>query len=202
VIEYPIIDEFDFSGWDLRKTLALMNKSNPMLFEWLVSPIVYYKDEFAYTVLNELSKDYFSPISSVYHYLHMARRNYREYLQAEQVKVKKYFYVLHPILAALWIKDYQESPPMTFEVLLKQVSDKAIRDPINALLERKRAGVEFDLEPRNEALNDFIEKTIKDLETGVQGFDPHKKPGQEPMEKVFIEILDRVFSGPNGRLIE
>ena len=44
VIEYPITDEFDYSGWDLRKTMFLINKSNPVFFEWLKSPIVYFKN--------------------------------------------------------------------------------------------------------------------------------------------------------------
>jgi predicted nucleotidyltransferase len=87
VIEYPITDEFDYSGWDLRKTLFLMNKSNPVFFEWLKSPIVYYKDEYSYNIMEQLSKNYFSPISSTYHYLHMASGNYRQYLQADEVKI-------------------------------------------------------------------------------------------------------------------
>jgi predicted nucleotidyltransferase len=87
VIEYPITDVFDYSGWDLRKALFLLNKSNPVLFEWLNSPIIYYKDEYFYATLEKLSQDYFSPISSVYHYLHMANRNFRQYLQGEQVKM-------------------------------------------------------------------------------------------------------------------
>ena len=41
VIERPINDELDISGWDLRKALKLLWKSNPPLLEWLVSPIVY-----------------------------------------------------------------------------------------------------------------------------------------------------------------
>ena len=43
--EFPISDGFDYSGWDLRKTLFLLNKSNPVLFEWLKSPVVYFKDD-------------------------------------------------------------------------------------------------------------------------------------------------------------
>jgi predicted nucleotidyltransferase len=35
VIELPINDDLDISGWDLRKTLRLFNKSNPVLLEWL-----------------------------------------------------------------------------------------------------------------------------------------------------------------------
>ena len=41
VIERPIVDEYDLSGWELRKTLRLFRKSNPPLIEWLGSPIVY-----------------------------------------------------------------------------------------------------------------------------------------------------------------
>ena len=45
VIECPINDELDVSGWDLRKALSLLRKSNPPLLEWLSSPIIYMIDE-------------------------------------------------------------------------------------------------------------------------------------------------------------
>lgn len=41
VIELPINDALDINGWDLTKTLRLLHKSNPTLFEWGASPIVY-----------------------------------------------------------------------------------------------------------------------------------------------------------------
>lgn len=41
VIELPIVGVDDYSGWDIRKALFLLNKSNPVFFEWLRSPIVY-----------------------------------------------------------------------------------------------------------------------------------------------------------------
>ena len=41
VIERPILDDYDVNGWDLRKALRLLLKSNPPLYEWLRSPIVY-----------------------------------------------------------------------------------------------------------------------------------------------------------------
>jgi predicted nucleotidyltransferase len=190
VIEYPIIDEYDYSGWDLRKALFLMNKSNPVLFEWLNSPIVYYKDDYAYDKLFELSKAYFSPVSSIYHYLHMARGNFREFLQTDMVKAKKYFYVLRPILAAMWIEKHNEAPPLEFTKLLTQITDDNLLNPINALLERKRKGVEFDAEPRNDKINAFIETQIQHFENGLQSFNPTEKPSQEQMEKVFVEILN------------
>jgi len=190
VIEYPITDEFDFSGWDLRKTMFLLNKSNPVFFEWMRSPIVYYKDDFFYNIMEHLSKGYFSPISSVYHYLHMAGRNYREYLQASEVKLKKYFYVLRPIMACMWIENYKESPPMEFGTLLAQIADKDLLGKIEELLQRKKSGVELGTEPRIELINDFIESKLHHFENTVNTYDPKNKPQQGQLEEGFIKILE------------
>ncbi len=37
-------DDLDVSGWELRKALRLLRKSNPPLLEWLKSPVVYRHD--------------------------------------------------------------------------------------------------------------------------------------------------------------
>jgi len=100
VIERPISDKLDISGWDLRKALNLYRKSNPPLLEWLQSPIRYYEHSGIAEQLRRLSPLAFSPKSCMYHYLSMARGNYREYLQGERVRIKKYFYVLRPVWLA------------------------------------------------------------------------------------------------------
>ncbi|MDR2747507.1 MAG: nucleotidyltransferase domain-containing protein, partial [Treponema sp.] len=182
VIEYSIVDEFDYSGWDLRKVLFLMNKSNPVLFEWIQSPIVYYKDNFCYDIIEKLSKEYFSPISSLYHYMHMANGNYRQYLQSEQVKIKKYFYVLRPILACMWIENYKETPPMEFKKLLTQIEDRKLLERINELLIRKKSGIEMGIESKIERINDFIESALRQFEEIVNTFDARKKPEQKILE--------------------
>ena len=41
VIERPLDNEIDLSGWEIRKALRLLRKSNPPLLEWLSSPIIY-----------------------------------------------------------------------------------------------------------------------------------------------------------------
>ena len=58
---------------------------------------------------------------------YMAKSNYREYLQGENVRIKKYFYVLRPILACKWIENSNTMPPMEFEKLLEfQVNDREL----------------------------------------------------------------------------
>lgn len=39
VIEYPIVDDIDCGGWDVRKALYLFTRTNGAFLEWLNSPI-------------------------------------------------------------------------------------------------------------------------------------------------------------------
>ena len=41
VIEWQLDDTLDINGWDLQKTLRLLHRSNPTVFEWNSSPILY-----------------------------------------------------------------------------------------------------------------------------------------------------------------
>lgn len=90
VIEWRLDETLDINGWDIKKALQLLHKSNPTVFEWCTSPIVYMeREEFGW--LKELLPDYFSEKKSLFHYWHMAETNYREYLKGEEVRVKKVF---------------------------------------------------------------------------------------------------------------
>ncbi len=111
VIEVPINDELDINGWDIDKTLRLLHKSNPTVFEWFSSPIIYQTSAFA-DQFRPIMQKYFSSKAGLWHYLHMAEGNYRDYLRGEMVRAKKYFYVLRPILACKWILEKGTPPPI------------------------------------------------------------------------------------------
>ncbi|TVX93640.1 nucleotidyltransferase domain-containing protein [Paenibacillus agilis] len=166
VIERPISNMLDINGWDLKKALALFRKSNPPLLEWLQSPIVYRENHKVIKQIRGLSALTFSPKSCMYHYLHMAKGNYREYLQGEQVKIKKYFYVLRPLLACQWIERYRTMPPIEFPSLIEYLvpADSELYSDIQQLLMRKIAGDELNIEPRISAINDFLEEAIAHYE--------------------------------------
>jgi len=166
VIERPISDSLDISGWDLRKALNLYRKSNPPLLEWLQSPIQYAERYTVAEQLRAISPLTFSPKSCMYHYLNMARGNYRTYLQGDQVKIKKYFYVLRPVLACEWIERYGDMPPMAFDVLADRLlpKDGELWRTVQQLLDRKKAGEELDYEPRLAVVNDYLEERLEQLE--------------------------------------
>ncbi|KIP98437.1 MULTISPECIES: nucleotidyltransferase domain-containing protein [Pseudomonas] len=161
VIERPLDDELDVSGWELRKTLGLLRKSNPTLLEWLDSPLVYRQEGDATVRLRELAERFYSPPAARNHYLSMAKKNFRGYLQGESVRFKKYFYVLRPLLAVRWIDQGRGRPPMTFADLLQTVDDRALLEEVDELLALKRRADESAYGPRRTALHGFIEAQLE-----------------------------------------
>jgi uncharacterized protein len=161
VIEVPIDDALDVSGWELRKSLQLLRRSNPTLFEWLDSPIVYREETAVAHRLRALAPGFFSERKGRWHYLSMAKRNFRGYLQGETVRHKKYLYVLRPLLAAQWVDAGRGMPPMRFAELADvMVSDAGLRDEINALLAVKMAAGEAERGPRYPLIHAFIQQAL------------------------------------------
>ncbi|MEP1385040.1 MAG: nucleotidyltransferase domain-containing protein [Paraglaciecola sp.] len=166
VIEYPIVDEIDINGWDVRKALKLFWKSNPAMVEWLQSPIVYVDDNHFAQQAKNLITSVYSNAKGIYHYRSMAKTNYRGYLKNEMVPLKKYFYVLRPLLAIKWIEKYHEPAPIVFEQLRTLVADNKLLDAeISKLLERKRVSLEKEVAPAIPTLNKFIEDELERLES-------------------------------------
>ncbi|ATH94292.1 hypothetical protein ACH95_03670 [Bacillus glycinifermentans] len=195
VIELPINDLLDISGWELTKTLRLFRKSNPPLLEWLSSGMVYYEAYSLAENMRKLKLRAFSPVSCMYHYLNMASGNFRHYLEREQVKVKKYFYVLRPILACRWIENHQTVPPIEFPVLLEElVEDGPLKTEIGYLLDRKKKGEEFLLEPKNPIIHDFIEKELERLKPAAKSFKISREDLTPELDKLFRETLDEVWA--------
>ena len=96
MIERPIVDDIDCSGWDLRKALHLFTRTNGALLEWLNSPVRYMERGTFAASLRQLAVAHFNATALCYHYSHMARRNFREHLIGSRVRLKKYLYVLRP----------------------------------------------------------------------------------------------------------
>jgi len=192
VIERPLDDELDVTGWDLRKTLQLMRKSNPPLLEMLDSPIVYRADATFLGGLRELAALYFAATPCAYHYLHMARGNYREYLQGDEVWLKKYLYVLRPLLAVRWLEDGRGMVPMRFRDLLDGVLPEGpVRRAVDELVAVKTAGGELDRGPRVAELSDFIAAELARHEDGRFARKPPTPPS-ESLNDFFRAALARL----------
>ncbi len=195
VIELPINDLLDISGWELTKALRLFRKSNPPLMEWLRSGIVYYKAYSTIDQMKELSKTIFAPHSCLHHYLNMASNNFREYLQGDKVRIKKYFYVLRPVLAARWIEKYDEFPPLEFPKLLNDILPEGeIKKEIQTLLKRKISGEELDFEPKIEVINNFLNEEILRLREYTNTLLIELPDFTPDLDLLFKNTLDEVWN--------
>ncbi|MEX8518053.1 MAG: nucleotidyltransferase domain-containing protein [Leptothrix sp. (in: b-proteobacteria)] len=185
VIEYPIVDEIDINGWDLRKALRLFWKSNPAFVEWIQSPIVYRQDgSFAEAVRSLLPQTY-SCERGIHHYRSMAKTNFRGYLLADLVPLKKYFYVLRPLLAVRWLEQHGTPAPIEFRKLLAGIAGRtSLLNAIDALLELKMASPELGLSPQIPEIHSFIEQELERLKFIV--------PTMEKRETV-VEDLSLLF---------
>jgi uncharacterized protein len=168
-IDLPIDSLLDINGWDLRKALKLFKGSNSAIYEWLQSPIVYQSHGNLPAELLNLANSYYAARAGIHHYLNMTTSCDREYLQADTVKLKKYFYALRPILAAKWIAEYRTFPPMVFDKLLPLISDRAdVLAEIDRLLAIKATANESTTIAASPILNDFIRSEIDNCESAVK----------------------------------
>ncbi len=194
-MEEMLPNELDLSGWELRKALKLFRKSNPPLMEWLRSPIVYHEEYKTAEKLRVLSTEYFNPKACLNHYFHMASGNYKDYLQNEEVRIKKYFYVLRPLLCCAWIEKFGTFPPMEFDILVNElVKEKSILQELEVLLAKKKSGQELGLEKRIEPLQKFIVEQLDYfalyLKSGI--LDTH--PETQKLNALFRETIQEVWA--------
>ena len=187
VIEWRLV--LDISGWDIQKALRLLYKSNPTLIEWSMSPMVY-KTTPQWEKISGIISQYFLEKTGVYHYLSMAKGNYREYLKTDEVKLKKYFYVIRPILACKWILDKKTAPPMLFSELMNECLDDELKPEINRLLEIKKQTSELGKGKRIDVINDYIEKELAEIEKKADMIE-NKYNNWEILNKIFLEILEQ-----------
>ncbi len=189
VIEVPVSGVLDINGWDLRKALKLMRKSNSALLEWLVSPIVYRQAGDIRARLQQFIPEYFTPAVALYHYYHLALNTYNSHLTRDMVLAKKYFYALRPLLATLWIEQRHSAPPMEFSTLLDAfVTDAVLRRDIETLLAAKREAAENHTQPGIESINRFIEKELQRLAAADFKHEPARSP-TEPLNRLFQSVI-------------
>jgi len=179
VIEWQLDDVYDINGWDLSKALHLLYKSNPTLFEWSFSPIIYKKSD-EWQQVEKIMLQYFDPQKSLYHYLNIAKKD--DHSMKEEVKLKKYFYVLRSIFCSLYIVEHQSPPP----VLFQEFDFGQLSPIIHQLLKEKNQANETTIINRITELDQYIENSISFLKNVTL---PHQKNDYQKLNDVFCDIL-------------
>ena len=188
VIEWQLDDTLDINGWDIQKALTLLHSSNPTLFEWNSSPIIY-KTTDEWGRISKAINRYFLAKPGIYHYLNTAKKNYKDWLLGDTVKYKKYFYVLRPLLACKWILAEGTPPPMEFRILMDKYLDEDLKPDVERLLDLKMNSPEITVGPRFDRVNEYFERVITEIDEAVSNLPSDWNDTWDELNNMFLEIL-------------
>ena len=92
MIETPIEDDIDLNGWDMRKVLDLLFRSNAVISEWIDSPIRYRSDDPIVAGLRALSDDVLDARALGHRYASLSTNAAERWLDGDgDVPVRRYF---------------------------------------------------------------------------------------------------------------
>ena len=179
----------DINGWDIKKTLKLIRKSNATPFEWAQSPIIYKEIEGFRKMILGLSKEYFQPRHTINHYKGIAKNSYLSNDLTGEIKLKKLFYVLRPLMAAKWIIKNNEIPPMDIPKLITIVGNNSVTNYIQELLKIKESANEDYTHKVNPLIAKYISDEF-DIINSIQIEDNYKTLTSDRLNKTFKQLIE------------
>lgn len=190
VIEWQLDEVLDINGWDLKKTLAQFHRGNATLFEWANSPVIY-KNTGLWEKIYDACQPYFSEKAALYHYYGTAKSTFRQYLQEERVKYKKYIYALRPLLACRFIENCHCVPPVRFDELMRQELPEELAAEIKKMLQVKAQSDEGDLHPHLPVIRKYIEEEIARYEQLSKEMPDDRTPDWNRLDQIFLWCLQQ-----------
>ena len=184
-IEVPIENDLDPGGWELRKALRLLAKSNGALLEWLHSPIVYRANEGFLEELRKLGREQLYVKGLANHYRGMAHKVRETGLKKESPTGKSYLYALRAILSMQHVLETSTPPPVPFQGLLDLLPID-IRKKVDELLAWKEGAGEGDSPGRIRDIDRFLDEGMETFTAIID-----QLPNEEIPTKPFNDALHK-----------
>lgn len=155
--------DMDVTGWDVKKCLLLLKKSNAPLIERFQSPIVYAEEKKFAEPFKRLIENHYSRIAVFYHHHSMAIKFWEDLKDKKEIKLKSFFYLVRSLLSCNWIIESSSVLPMDIFGLMEKI-DTEIRSRLKELIKLK-AGVDEKFSyPKDEWMQSWIEEMWRKLE--------------------------------------
>lgn len=188
-MDWKLDGELDIVGWDVCKLLRLLRGSNPSVFEWLGSAIVYCEDE-AFQAVRDLAGRCFDPRACTHHYLGMAMKHNRRVIAKQAASNKLYLHTLRAILSAKWCLEERTPPPTSFVRLADTLLDPPLRPVVHELVAKKLDGRGKDPCPPIPELGAWIDNTARDLDDKVTALEAAVRVPWQDVDDVFLNMLE------------
>lgn len=182
-ISHELFDvPFDIGGWDIKKALMHLHKSNAVIFEWLNSPIIYHSNDYFINSIKDIQTDFFNPQAVYHHYQGMSKKANESLNLDELIKLKKWCYLIRALLASLWIKEHRTMPPVCIREMFGLLSydDKDELDYVFKIKQNYDEHYTYHL-PLS------MQKLTKNLWTNTESLNFDKKT------KGDIDVLNEIF---------
>jgi hypothetical protein len=186
-IHLPIDDLLDINGWDLKKFLYHLFKSNSVLIEWLQSPVIYAEQHDFRLHCLELAKTYYSATKARHHYLGLIKKFTADVHWNQPISLKKAFYILRSTLAATWTSRYDTIPPMEIDHL-RQLLPNHLNAEINELIPLKNISTEHSTSILSPELSLYIQKQFEHLNSIVQ-LPAMANENVQPLNDFFLKMI-------------
>lgn len=166
--------DLDITGWDLKKCLQLLKKSNAPLIERFQSPVEYYSVPGFKNEFNALIKSYYSPVAVFYHHHSLAKKIWEELKGKNEYKLKSVFYLLRSLLSCNWIIEDNAVLPMHMEGLMKYTTNEQ-RSKLLEMIKIKSTVGEKYLHPVDTLLDKWISEWFEKAEVTKNNLAANKK---------------------------
>lgn len=187
-MDWKLDEVLDINGWDLRKALRQVHKSNAAIFEWLHSPIVYWETG-GWEKVRQAAGAYFSCKAAMCHYYGAAKNAYMGGLAGERVCYKKYLYALRPLLACQWIEEEACPPPVLFAELADAVLGREMRQAVDGLLRAKAQMAEAEDGQRIGRLDAYLAEKLEEFKVKSAELADDRRKGWQALDEVFGMLL-------------
>lgn len=179
--------DLDITGWDLRKCLTLLKKSNAPLIERFQSPIEYFSVPGFKNDFKKLVQSYYSPIAVFYHHHSLAKKFWEELKGKDQYKLKNVFYLVRSLLSCNWIMEDSTVLPMDIFGLMKYATNGQ-KEKLNELIGLKATVGEKYLHQKDETLNAWITAWFEKAEAGKDKLQANRN-GMTELNQFFLKML-------------
>lgn len=195
-IDYEPDAIFDVNGWDVRKVIQHLVRSNAVMLEWLSSGVVYRSNEAVLRELWRVGQAFFSPVASTWHYLSMARNKLGEIGAAgEQAKLKHYCYVLRPLACIRFIREQGTVPAMAYRTNLEAIdAPEKVRAEIERMIEQKQQAQEIHTIAPNATLLAYFTEEIAQAEAWLSTHRKEPAGDTSMADECFRRILEYTYA--------
>lgn len=189
--------DFDFVSYDIDKMFGLLVKSNPTVFEWIRSNIVYFNELPNWTAFQQDVITNFDFKALFYHYISLAKGNVKLMETGKKFTYKTAFYCIRGLLSAD-LASRQIIPALLIDDLFKQFdNENEVIKIAKDSLERKKQHTE-----KEEVLESDKQKiltAIKAFTLQLEGKAPESSNNRQKLESILTHYSFNLKSEFYGR---